>query len=368
MAKAATVYDVASQAGVSIATVSMTFRKPEKVKPATREAVRAAAQALHYVPSANARGLADGRNGALGLFSFDFFRQSSNGRPSFDEVVAGKGSRVRVIREDADKGDRQFPLYVDEVQRGVELQCWQRGYALLIGGGGHANSASVVTDIAGRVDGLAVFPQTVPDDVLEHISRRIPVVALSERPHHDGLGHVTVDNGPGMRAITEHLIVEHGLRNLLFVGDVNASDAQDRFAGFRAALRKAGLRVPRQPVGQLAPDGNDAGTLVARLLARGELPEALVCVTDETALNLMDALAEQRVPVPRSVAVTGFDGIVAGRIIRPALTTVRQPMEAMGRAVVDVLIDRLAHPTRPSAARRLPVQVVLRESCGCWPA
>ncbi|MEU9115869.1 LacI family DNA-binding transcriptional regulator [Streptomyces sp. NPDC048483] len=367
MAKAATVYDVAQRAGVSIATVSMTFRRPHKVREETRKIVLAAAEALNYVPSASARGLAHGRTGALGLYSFDYFRPESVEEPGDGQLAGRKqsGDGVAVVRDDAEDDHLRFPLYVDEVQRGVELECWQRGYALLIGGGSRADSARAVTDIVARVDGLAVFPHTVPDDVLERISQRIPVVALSEGPQHDGLSTVSVDNRGGMRVITEHLIVGHGLRDLLFVGDISTFDARERFAGFRAALRAAGLRVPRKPLARLAVDETDTGGVIAGVLAEGGLPEAFVCVTDEAALNLMAALAEHGVRVPEQVAVTGFDGIVAGRVVRPALTTVRQPMQAMGREVVDILVARIADPAGPPIARRLPVQVVLRESCGC---
>ncbi|XUL85346.1 LacI family DNA-binding transcriptional regulator [Streptomyces galilaeus] len=368
MAKAATVYDVAARAGVSIATVSMTFRRPHKVKEETRRIVEAAAEALNYVPSASARGLAHGRTRALGLYSFDYFRPEALEEPlaAVPAGPAGDGE-VAVVRDDEDENHRRFPLYVDEVQRGVELECWQRGYALLIGGGSRADTSTVVTDIVGRVDGLAVFPRTVPDDVLERISQRIPVVALSEGAQLDGLNKVSADNRGGMRAITEHLIVEHGLRDVQFVGDLAMFDAQERYSGFRAALRAAGLRVPRKPTALYAVDQHDTGGIVAQLLAPGGdgLPEAFVCVTDEAALNLMAALARHGVRVPEQVAVTGFDGILAGRVVRPSLTTVRQPMQAMGRAAVDILVDRIADPAGPPVSRRLPVQVVLRESCGC---
>ncbi|MEW2121661.1 LacI family DNA-binding transcriptional regulator [Streptomyces sp. NPDC005474] len=367
MAKAATVYDVAERAGVSIATVSMTFRRPHKVREETRKIVEAAAEALNYVPSASARGLAHGRTGALGLYSFDYFRPEAFEVPvALEPVGQTRAGEVAVVRDD-DEHHRRFPLYVDEVQRGVELECWQRGYALLIGGGSRADRPTVVTDIVGRVDGLAVFPRTVPDDVLERISQRIPVVALSEGQQHDGLSKVCADNRGGMRAVTEHLIVEHGLRDLQFVGELSMFDAQERFSGFQAALRGAGLRVPRKPLARLAVDQHDTGRVIADVLARGGdgLPEAFVCVTDEAAVNLMEALAEHGVRVPEQVAVTGFDGIVAGRVVRPSLTTVRQPMQAMGRAVVDILVERLADPAGPPVSRRLPVQVVLRESCGC---
>jgi LacI family transcriptional regulator len=97
------------------------------------------------------------------------------------------------------------------------------------------------------------------------------------------------------------------------------------------------------------------------------MPEAFVCATDDVALDVLEILAAREVRVPAEVAVTGFDGIVAGRVVRPALTTVRQPMVEMGQLVVDVLRKRIADPTRPPDFHELPVQVVMRESCGCPP-
>jgi LacI family transcriptional regulator len=297
------------------------------------------------------------------LYSFDVFLPEPDEFAGTDAAGRTRSRReVPVLRGEIDDY-RRFPLYVNEVQRGVELECWQRGYALLIGGAGRADSAARVTDIVGRVDGLAVFPHSELGDVLERISRRVPVVTVSQPPHNDGLSHVTVDNRGGMHAITEHLITEHGLRDLLYVAYTDSYDARERFSGFKAALRAAGLRVPRQPA-ELAGE-KYVEHVVADVLARGALPEVFVCVSDEVALDLMKTLADRGVRVPEQVAVTGFDGIVAGRIARPALTTVRQPMHAMGRAAVDILLERINDPAGPPVTRRLPVQVVLRASCGC---
>jgi LacI family transcriptional regulator len=105
--------------------------------------------------------------------------------------------------------------------------------------------------------------------------------------------------------------------------------------------------------------------MVSDLLARGRLPQALVCGTDELAVELMDGLAKNGVEVPKQVVVTGFDGIAAGRLVRPALTTIHQPMELMGRTAVDILVDRLAQRELHPVSRQLPVKLVLRESCGC---
>jgi LacI family transcriptional regulator len=364
VAKNPTVYDVAERAGVSIATVSFTFRRPERVKESTREVVLTAARDLGYLPSANARGLANGRTGALALFSFTYLADAHANplSPSAELQSAGQPG----VDSNADL--RLFPLYMDEVQRGVELECWRRGYAVMVGGGSHATSEAVVADIAGRVDGLAVLPRSIPEPVLRRITSRIPVVQLSQPPHGEGGDHVTVDNESGMRALTEHLITDHGLRDLLFVGGLYASDIASRFKGFRAALRAAGLRVPSKPVSDDGADWEaEAATRVRELLTRGVLPEAFVCATDPVALAVIDVLQAAGIRVPEQVAVTGFDGIAAGRIARPALTTVRQPMQELGRAAVDILIHRIGHPDGEPVSRQFPVSVVLRESCGCPP-
>lgn len=129
MTKRPTVYDVAQAAGVSIATVSFTFRQPERVRESTRKTVVEAARRLNYVPSASARGLAHGRTGALGLYSFDMLLESDGtvgGGPSGDDpgpYFAGDVA-ARAFADDADDASfRTFPLYVDEVQRGFELEC-----------------------------------------------------------------------------------------------------------------------------------------------------------------------------------------------------------------------------------------------------
>lgn len=363
MAKGPTVYHVAERAGVSIATVSFTFRQPEKVKASTRELVLAAADELGYVPSASARGLARGRTGALGLFAYDYLLDPSGG-------PGGPGELSQDVDAPGDREDgslRLFPLYVDEVQRGVELECWRRGQALLVGGGNPANNEAVLSDIAGRVDGLAVFPRSVPVEALARISRRIPVVEVSESQRNRSVDHVTVDNASGARAITEHLINVHGLTELLFIGAMPSSDNDERIEAFRGALTDAGAGLRHEPQ---YPAGSEPAVaeIVRTICQQGVLPQAFVCATDQDALVVMDVLAEAGVAVPKQVAVTGFDGIAAGRVIRPSLTTVRQPMERMGRTMVELLLDRLDHPDKPPVELRLPVSIVLRESCGCTPA
>ncbi|WP_454050742.1 LacI family DNA-binding transcriptional regulator [Cellulomonas sp. Marseille-Q8402] len=359
MPRRPTVYDVAERAGVSIATVSFTFRQPERVRETTRAAVLVAARELGYVPSANARGLAKGRTGALGLYSFDLMLAGP-------QQGADAPAEDAEITDDRDADPRAFPLYVDEVQRGFELECRQRSQALLLSSG--TGSGASVTDVAGRVDGLAVFPGPTPVDTLEHVARRIPVVAFSMPPVADGLHHVTVDNRAGMRDLVEHLVRDHGASDLGFVGRLSTPDYAERFAGFRDALAALGMPAPAEPLDPTDLAEPHRFEVVTDLLAADRLPRALVCASDQLALAVLDVLAARGVPVPERVLVTGFDGILAGRLARPTLTTVRQPMAAMGRLAVQVLVRHATSPAEQPESHRLPVRVVRRESCGCPPA
>ncbi|UVJ40158.1 LacI family DNA-binding transcriptional regulator [Arthrobacter sp. CJ23] len=355
MAKRPTVYDVAERAGVSIATVSFTFSQPHRVKESTRHSVEQAARELGYLPSASARGLARGRTGAIGLFSFAYFDRSAGLRPNAQTPFS----------DETNADFRMFPLYHDEVQRGVEMECWRRGYVLMVGDAKAAGGETDLADIAGRVDGLAVFPHTLPEDVLLRISKRIPVVELSIPVKDNGLHGVSVDNAGGMAAMTEHLITGHGYKDIVFVGPEGFPDKEQRFLGYSHAMAAAGLArrtLPTAPRGSLA---SFAAETVGALLSEGTLPEALLCSTDEEALAYMDALASAGVNVPQRIAVTGFDGLVAGLVNRPALTTVRQPMVMLGQTGASLLIDEVTKPSPDPVTKQLPVKLLIRESCGC---
>ena len=343
-----TVYDVAQAAGVSIATVSFVFSKPERVKASTAEQVLAAAESLGYVPSASARGLARGRTGAIGLYAFDYLLDADE-----LDVVPGTVGEGRL-----------FPLYADEVQRGVQLECRRRGFALMLGGARTTPHLPHAIDVAGRVDALIAFAGAMPDKTLTQVASRIPVVELGGAVRQEGVHTIFVDNREGMLELTRHLLEAHGHRDLAYLGELGTPEFVQRFDGFSTAMREAGLAVPEVlPVHA----GDDATTIavVGRLLASGTLPQALVCDTDQSALAAVDALRAAGVTVPRDVAVTGFDGILASRLSAPPLTTVRQPMELVGRSAVQILADILAGESDADRHELLGSTFVLGGSCGC---
>ncbi len=342
-----TVYDVAAHARVSIATVSRVIRDPSTVKPETRTRVLQAIDDLGYVPSASARGLAARRTNVIGLF-FPRHDDSGLGAP----VVTTHSSRVEVLRDDEPHDIEN--LYYDEVLRGAELEASRRGFALMIASGTGVQLESLVTDLAGRVDGLAVLAGTVPEPILEKLARRIPVAILGGDGAHDRFDHVSVNNGPGMHALAEHLL-ESGATTFAYIaGPEHVADDEERFGGFSQAVGDRPVEFRR---GDFTRRG---GRRAATTL--DEIPDAIVCANDQTALGVLDVLQRRGIPVPEKVLVTGFDGIAAGRHSTPSLTTVHQPMAELGRAAIHVITERLEHPDAERITLTLPVTVLLRES------
>jgi LacI family transcriptional regulator len=342
---APTVYDVAERANVSIATVSRVYRNPDSVRAQTRDRVLAVARELGYVPSGNARGLASRSTGVLGLCFPDY------ADPDIDEHEIDDQS-----------------LYADGITRGMERAARRHGYALLIAASLAGGPQNLVSSMAGRVDGFAVLARTVATEDLELMARRLPVVMIAGPREIDDLDHLEVANQAGERELTTHLIADHGLRRLAFVGGAaDSPDANARFLGYQEALRAAGLPVPAEPDarGDLTQAGGRAAT---RRLLDLPLPQALVFANDQMALGAFEVLERRGVRVPEDVAVVGFDGIPLGRMVRPSLTTVTQPMRLLGETAVDLLVERLADPTREPRSVVLPVTQTRRTSCGCEPA
>ncbi len=344
-------YDVAERSGVSIATVSRVYRNPDSVRDRTRERVLEAARELGYVPSGNARGLASRTTGVLGLCFPDYADPDAEADAETDSGA-----------------DDAAMLYSDQIIRGMERAARRHGYALLIAASLQGGPESLVAKVAGRVDGFAVLAQTVPTEDLEVISRRLPVVMLAGPREIDHLDHLVVANAAGERELTRHLIEDHGLRRLAFVGgDPDSPDAEARFRGFREACGDAGLPVPDAPdlrTGMMtrAEGARAAETLLDR---GGERPDAMVFANDQMAVGALRALERREVRVPEDIAVTGFDGIPLSRIVRPSLTTVRQPIRHLGEQAVELLVQRLADPSREPVSLELPVSLARRASCGC---
>jgi LacI family transcriptional regulator len=345
MADRSTIYEVARRSGVSTATVSRVMADGKGFSAATRERVRATAAELGWVPSWAARSLASRRAGVVGLLFPDL----------------GQSGEV----------EEESPLYVDQVIRGAERAATSAGDAVLIAATHCVSGRELAFSVAGKVDGLVVMARSLSEQDIAVLSRSVPVVVLANHyagggPDSVGPDSVGADNRSGSRAVTTHLIRVHAHTDLAFLaGPPGSPDSEERFAGFCEALRQADLPAPGEPAATGGFTEADSRQAVGALLASGRRPRAIVCGNDEMAIGALTALRASRLRVPADVAVTGFDDIAAARHARPALTTVHQPMRALGEQSVRLLFGRISDPAAPRRSVVLPTEVVIRRSCGC---
>ncbi|MDU1352555.1 MAG: LacI family DNA-binding transcriptional regulator [Actinomyces sp.] len=348
--KQPTVYEVAEAAGVSIATVSFAFRKPEKVKKETLDRVHAMAEKLGYFPSETARGLATGETNTYGFYAFDMLLDRA--------MHQGKGQD-----DNLEIDPFAFPLYIDEVQRGFQLQCSIENKSLLVSSGPR-DFEKAISGLVGRVDGLAAFPGSSTDRVIERIAERIPVVLFNRPPVDGRCVALTSDNALGISLLVNHLVQVHGYRTIEYVGKLRWPDISTRFTELQKALRAAHCSVPPRPWSEMDVVANEGvEQFRSKLRSSTILPDAFVCGHDQIALSLLEVLNSCGLRVPEDVAVVGFDGILATRLVRPTLTTVRQPMVEMGRIAVQILRNGIeAHD---NAERLFEPRLLIGQSCGC---
>ena len=114
-----------------------------------------------------------------------------------------------------------------------------------------------------------------------------------------------------------------------------------------------------------------SGQLAVREILAGprrDLPDAIICGNDQTAIGAMRELQAAGIRVPADVAVVGFDDIRLSALFTPPLTTIRQPMQLLGERACSRLLQRIADPSLPPRTERLPTELIIRESCGCGPS
>jgi LacI family transcriptional regulator len=326
-----TLHEVAQSAGVSIATVSRVVRGGTGVSDALRHRVQEAIDALGYRPSHFGRALVNRRHGALGI------------------VFPGL-----------------YGPYYSEVIHGIESVAIEHRTAVLILGTHLLDGASEhVYSLAGRTDGLAILGGSLPPDQLAGLATiGMPIVLMAQHQSH-GLPTVRVDNHGSMHALTRHLLHDHGLRELVFIGSTdNSPDVDDRWRGFIAAHDDLGLPHPEPPVstGLEVQYGHQAGLDV---LSRANRPDGIVCANDELALGVLSAARSLGVDVPDAIAVTGYDDMPLAALSHPSLTTVRQPARELGARTAAMLIERIAADAIGDDVVELATVPIYRGSCGC---
>lgn len=327
-----TIMDVAAEAGVSFGTVSRVINNDVHVRPETRERVLQAMERLGFVANRQARSLAGGKTNGIGLLVPDL----------------GTG-------------------YIGEIIRGIDAELTLQGLDLILYTT-HRTASKEATYVAnlvrGMVDGLLLVLPRNPADYVGTLTRQnFPFVLID----HQGTGKdcpaVGATNWQGAFDATEYLI-KLGHRRIGFItGSMDLGCAQDRLAGYRAALRTYHIPVADELIYEgtfFQPDGHTGASL---LLDLPNPPTVIFASNDVMAMGAMDAIRNRGLRIPDDVSVVGFDNIPQASLVRPALTTVEQPLEKMGRVATQMLLELLEHPESKVQRIELPTKLIIRDSC-----
>jgi LacI family transcriptional regulator len=330
VAEPATIYSVASRAGVSISTVSHTLNRPQRVHPATRRRVLEAIDELGYVPKATAVAHARkavGRIGVIAPFS------------SYESYMR----RLKGMLQEAEAKPTELVIY-DHESAAVAI-----------------SPLLSTLPITRRVDGLVIMGVPLDDRLADRLfAQAVPTVLVDT--HRPELDSVTIDDHAAGELVARHLL-DRGRQRFAYISEPQRSDAflsqgQMRRNGFRRALTDSGIAPDAMRHICTGDDIAGGRQAIAEMVANHHLPDAIFAHHDLLAVGILLECRERGIRVPEDLAVVGFDDGLAAEALR--LTTVRQPFEESGRLAFRRLQDLLSGRIGSAQHVNLSVELIPR--------
>jgi LacI family transcriptional regulator len=329
-----TIREIAALAGVSIATVSRVLNGRPDVSPATRDAVIQYVRATNYQSNRSARALSSGKTGLIGLTAP--FLQGEY----FSLIVAGASEALY---------EQDMRLVVCPTQHE------------------HDREVTLLDRLMhGTTDGALLLLPTESTEELSTLQKTdFPFVVIDPRyVVGEGVPSVGAAHSAGAKAGVDHLISLGHTRIAAITGPVDWCATQYRIDGYHASMASAGILARPEWIVEsdyLISGGYHAARQLLRL---PELPTAIFAFNDNMAVGTMRAIREAGLRIPDDISLIGFDDLEIAAIVTPPLTTVRQPLEEMGRMAAN-LLTRLIDGQRVEALRvDLETRLVMRESTG----
>lgn len=325
--------DIARLAGVSTSTVSRALAGSKLISEETRTRVMELARSLNYSINIGAQNLRMKQNRTVGVVvPYDPDTRQHLSDPFFLSML---GSLADALTEQG------FDMLVSRVDAGT------------------LDAAAAPFD-TGRVIGIVLIGQWRHHDQLNQLAaRHVPIVVWGAQLPQQLYCTVGSDNLAGGALAGAHLLAQ-GRQRVAFFGDINLPEIGQRYEGLCQALSAAGitpdpaLLVPASFV----PDGGRLA--VEQLLAAGVAFDAIFAGSDLMAMEAINALRQRGLDVPGRVAVVGYDDIQLASYFHPPLTTVQQPIQEAGRALVAALLELTEG--RPAPSQQLPTQLIVRHS------
>jgi LacI family transcriptional regulator len=331
--KRLTLEDIANAAGVSPSTVSRVINNQIGTRSKVRERILQVVAETGFQPHAAASSLASQRSNVIGLL-----------------VPAP-------VSQDFSQ------LYLLQLAKHITQTCQEYDYLLsLFLMGSDANEQELLPKMTrqGFIDGLIVHivEGRRNDPLLSNLSRKgIPFVVSGQPANPNNISYVASDNYTAAHNALSHLLSLGRRRIGLIVASTESPGGQDRLASYRKVLTEQGLPVAEELIA-----AQDNGYLAAQSLLKAN-PDAIFFATS-MALDVSRALRESGARVPDDIALIGFDDLPLAQQTDPPLTTMRQPMAAMGKQLIEILIDLINNGTTPPRQVIFQEELVVRQSCG----
>ena len=328
----ANIYEVAKRAGVSASTVSRVLSRPDLVSLKTRQRVMRAVDRLGYTPNSTAKNLRQARTGKLLVTVPDI----SN--PFFSQIL--QGIEDAALRED-------YAVLFGDTQHDAARE---ERYALML----KSKEADGLIFLGHRL------PEAAADLARAAAPRCAPVVNGCEFNPRLGVPSVHIDNARAAADVM-HVLYDLGHQRIgVITGPLASPLSRDRLRGATTTARNRRAQDLLVESGDFSVESGAAGA--ARLLADAKPPTAIFCFNDEMAIGVLEAARERRLRIPRDLSVVGFDDIRFARYMEPPLTTVSQPMRAIGEGTVRLLLSIINDDSTAPESVTLPHTIVRRGS------
>lgn len=331
--------DIAERAAVSVMTVSKALRDAADVSASTKARIRALAQQMGYVPDSTAQGLRTRNTRLFGLVA-----------PSVTDPLVSR-SLLAIQTRGAELGyDVLLACTLNQPEREEE---------------------SIRRLLARRVAGLFIVPAhriaTQAAIYQELLGSRVPTVIVGQTAAYcSQFSNVEGEDLLGASAVTQHLLRLGHKRIAFLAGPLGSPAAQQRFEGYRRALRAAGLDVDDGLVFQAGTSIDEGVKATLQLINERPTATAIQAVDDLAAIGCAQLLHQQGLAVPADLSVAGYGNTTLSQHVCVPLTTVNQPKYRLGLAAVETMLQVLkgAHP----GPTRIPADLVVRASTGIPPA
>lgn len=331
-----TIKDVAQEAGVSVATVSLVVHDNDRISSDTKKKVHRAIKLLNYHPSRSARGLVSKKTGNIGFILTD------------DHFL------------------RTEPFYT-RIFLGTEFQARTNEYYILL--------TTIASDykkedplprfiLEQNVDGIIIAGK-VPCDLVENLKEyNLPLVFVDFLPFKGQYPTIQIDNLKGGYIATEHLI-DYGHRNIGFIaGDIKHPSIYERFQGYKNALEEIGIRTNDKfyVIDEDYPARANGYLAASKLYKRNRNITAIFAANDALAIGAMQFYKDNDIKIPDDISIIGFDDVEVDLLIDPSLSTIHVPKIELGAEAMQLMLNILKNNSTTAKKILVPVELIVRKS------